>query len=48
MCRSAPDATAGSGSARGAVIGIVAGACVLLLAVSALVIALLKKKRNGK
>ena len=48
MCRSVPDATAGSGSARGAVIGIAAGACVLLLAVTALVIALLKKRRNGR
>lgn len=48
MCRSAPDATAGFGSVRGVVIGIAAGACVLLLAVTALVIALLKKRRNGK
>ena len=32
----------------GAAIGIAAGACVLLLAVTALVIALLKKRRNGR
>lgn len=32
----------------GAVIGIAAGTCVILLAVTALVIALLKKRRNGK
>ena len=38
----------GNGLPVGAVIGIAVGACVLLLAVTALVIALLKKRRNGK
>ena len=38
----------GNGLSVGAVIGIAAGACVLLLAVTALVIALLIKRRNGK